>query len=194
MLIGLALTVAGVYAAAAESKKTATEEKSPPVSDVQVGEMKNIMDQITNCKQNGPSSPEELFKIISGEIQTTTRELPVQGAVTEANAKGYRIVCYQEGSETVVASTDPTLLGKHVADIKTSEGEPVRDRAVKELKKSSTDEAVFTYNAQQNTDALPVDGKVPSHTRVVLAAGRNAFKSFPRAEKKFLCTIGADAK
>ncbi len=167
-------------------------EKAPDVSSSQVDAMQQIMQKITDCQENAPGSPEELFKIISGATKTTTRELPVQGAVTEALAKGYRIACYHEGSEEVVASTDPTILGKSVRDIKTSDGRLVRDLAVEELKKSANDKAVFTYITPPKVDAIPVNGKLPTSTRVVFVAGRKAFKAF-QSDKKFLCTIGAEA-
>ncbi len=196
LLIGMALTMAG--AEAAEAKKSApakkkakteakAEVKSLPVSDTQVASMREIMGRIVHGGK--VSGPEELFKIINGQTQTTDRELPVPAAVTNAIENGLRIVCYQEGKDTVVASTDPSLLDKAASDFKTDEGKVVRDVAIEELRKSKKDEAIFTYVVQPTGDEPLVNGKPVTHGRVVVAEGRKAFPF--DSEKKFLCTAAA---
>jgi hypothetical protein len=172
----------------AAAKATVTKEKAPAVSDVQVKEMHRIMNVITKGNLSGP---EELFKIISGQTQTTERELPVPGAVTEAIEKGYRIICYQEGNDNIVAATDPTLIGTPASDHKANDNQVVRNKAIEELKRSKSDEAAFTYVVKKNTETLMVNGKPTTHNRVVVAKGRNSF-DFTRSQKKFLCTIGGD--
>ncbi len=189
LLISLALSVITVYAGSA---KNITPSKSLPVNAKQVKELQNIINELTDTSntEGSVNSPEELFKIISSEIQTTNRELPLQGTVTRAVAEGYRITCYQEGSDTVVASTDPTLLGKPASDFKTNEGESVRDRAIAEIRKNGqNDKATFTYT--QSEGSSMVDGKPIGQGRIVSVAGRKAFKGF-NSEKKFLCTVAAD--
>jgi hypothetical protein len=188
LLIGLALCTTA--ATAKTLAKVTAQEKAPVVSDVQVKEMHRIMNVITKGNLSGP---EELFKIINGQIQTTERELPVPGAVTEATEKGYRIICYQEGNDNIVAATDPTLINTPASDHKANDNQVVRDKAIEELKRSKSDEAAFTYVVKQNTETLMVNGKPTTHNRVVVAKGRNSF-DFPRSEKKFLCTIGGDVK
>lgn len=189
LLVGLALTTVGLNAAATDSKKPtsgkkATTEETLPVSDTQVDNMRDIMRRVVHG--GGVSGPAELFKIISGQSQTTDRELPVPAAVTNAIENGMRIVCYEEGNETVVASTDPALLGKPASDFKTANGEVVRDVAIRKLRESGTDEAIFTYVVHPKGDGPVVNGKTVTHGRVVVAEGRKAFPF--HSEKKFLCT------
>ena len=195
LLIGLALAGVGAHAAATDSKKPAPKEKSKveaeakslSVSITQVNNMRDIMERIAHG--NEVSSPEELFKIINGQTQTTGRELPVPAAVTNANENGLRIVCYQEESNVVVASTDPALLGKPASDFKTADGEVVRDVAIRKLRESGTDEVIFTYVVQPKGDEPLVNGKPVTHGRVVIAEGRKAFPF--KSDKKFLCTAAA---
>ena len=99
-------------------------------------------------------------------------------------------MCYEEGKDTVVASTDPTLLGKPVSDFRTNTDEVVRDTAIEKIRNSGKDRATFTYTDKPKADGPIVDGKGVSEGRIVEAAGRNAFPNF-RSEKKFLCTVGA---
>lgn len=174
---------------AASEKKTskATEEKSLIVSDTQVDNMRDIMRRVVHGGK--VSGPEELFKIINGQTQTTDRELPVPAAVTNAIESGLRIVCYQEGSDAVVASTDSALLGKSASDFRTSDGEIVRDVAIRKLRESGTDEVIFTYVVHPKDDGPLVNGKTVTHGRVVVAEGRRAFPF--HSEKKFLCTAAA---
>jgi len=175
--------------------KPAIEKSKQPslsVNPDQAKALQGIADALTDTRntQGSVSGPEELFKIINGEMQTTTRELPLQSTVTEAVAKGYRITCYQEGSDTVVASTNPALLGKPISDFKTSEGESVRDRAIAEIRKNGKDDkAMFTYT--QSDSSLVVDGKPVGQRHIVAVAGRKAFKGF-NSEKKFLCAVADD--
>lgn len=196
LLIGLASAAVGMQADASDKKtepkkaqsEVKAEVKSLPPSHTQAASMREIMGRITNGSR--VSGPEELFKMINGQTQTTDRELPVPAAITEANEKGLCIMCYHEGSETVVASTDPALLGKPASDFKTAEGKIVRDLAIEELRKNESDEAIFTYVVQPKGDEPLVDGKPVTHGRIIVAKGR---KSFPfSSDKKFLCT--ADAK
>lgn len=162
------------------------------IKSAQAEALKKIISDLTNTAnaEGSISSPEELFKAINGETQTNSRELPIQAAITSANAQKMRITCYEEGTETVVASTDPTLLGKPVSEFQTSEGKSVRDRAIEEIKThGENDVAVFTY---VQSGGPVVDGKAMGQGRAVAAAGRKAFKGF-NSEKKFLCTVAADA-
>ncbi len=186
LLINLALSLTTV---SAEHTTDSNKAASPAlaVNATQASDMDKIVDGLVSAKVSGP---EELFKIISGETQTTDRELPLQATVREAAAQKMRIMCYEEGSDTVVASTDPTLLGKPVADFKTNTGEIVRDKAIAEIRKSGGETATFTYTDQPKADGPIVDGKSISEGRIVAAAGRNAFTNF-QAKKKFLCTVGA---
>jgi hypothetical protein len=128
--------------------------------------------------------------MINGQTQTTDRELPAQGAITAATEKGMRIVCYQEGSEIVVASSDPTLLGKPISDFKTDEGKAVRDLAIEEIgkNKEEKDPAIFTYKEKSSGTESLVNGKPVAHNRVVIAYGRKAFKF--NSDKKLICTGG----
>jgi len=189
LLISLALSVATLSAAhTASDQKTASP--SLAVNATQASDINKIVDGLVSAKVSGP---EELFKIISGETQTTDRELPLQATVREAAAQKMRIMCYEEGKDTVVASTDPTLLGKPVSDFRTSTDEVVRDKAIKaiaEIKKNGKERATFTYTDKPKADGPIVDGEVVSEGRIVEAAGRNAFTNF-HSEKKFLCTVGA---
>lgn len=186
LLISLTLSVATLSAAhAASDKKTASP--SLAVNATQASDINKIVDGLVSAKVSGP---EELFKIISGETQTTDRELPLQATVREAAAQKMRIMCYEEGKDTVVASTDPTLLGKPVSDFRTSTDEVVRDKAIAEIKKNGKERATFTYTDKPKADGPIVDGKGISEGRIVEAAGRNAFTNF-HSEKKFLCTVGA---
>jgi hypothetical protein len=186
LLISLALSVATLSAAhTASDQKTASP--SLAVNATQASDINKIVDGLVSAKVSGP---EELFKIISGETQTTDRELPLQATVREAAAQKMRIMCYEEGKDTVVASTDPTLLGKPVSDFRTSTDEVVRDKAIAEIKKNGKERATFTYTDKPKADGPIVDGKGISEGRIVEAAGRNAFTNF-HSEKKFLCTVGA---
>lgn len=185
LLVGLILTIIEVHAKDTSSKPAKKSDAAVPVSGVQVDRMHGIMDKIAN---SDVSSPEELFKIINGQIQTTGRELPVPGAVTEAVENKFRIMCYQEGKEAVVASTDPTLLDKPASDFKTEEGKSIRDLAIEKIGKG--DEASFTYKESQSGPM--VDGKAISRGRVAFVKGRTAFKRFD-SDKKFLCEISAEA-
>ncbi len=192
LLISLGLSIASANAAAAKHEKSVkpTAEiaaPAPNVSDAQVNAMQEVMARIVQA--DNVSGPEELFKIINGQTQTVTRELAVQGAVTEATAKGMRIVCYQEGDETVVASSDPTLLGKPVSDFKTDEGKIIRDEAIEQIRNGKTGSATFTYREQTKDGDQLVNGKPVAHSRVVVAYGRKAFTKF-QSDKKFLCTVG----
>ena len=185
LLIGLVCCATAANAATAPAPKAAQEKAAPVVSDTQVNAMKEIMGKITRGAAGGP---EELFKIINGNKQTTDREVALspQSAVAEAAQKRYSIVCYEEGKEKIAASTDPVLLEKEVAYIKNSNGESVRDLAIKAI--GSNDEAVFTYTAQPDANAPMVNGKPLTHDVVAAAAGRNAFKDV-KSEKKFLCIV-----
>lgn len=179
---------AGKKKAAPEKKASkATEEKSLIVSDTQVENMRDIMRRIVHGGR--VSGPEELFKIINGQTQTTDRELPVPAAVTNAIESGLRIVCYQEGSDDVIASTDPALLGKPASDFRTADGEIVRDVAIRKIRESGSDEVIFTYVVHPKDDGPLVNGKAVTHGRVVIAEGRRAFPF--HSEKKFLCTAAA---
>jgi hypothetical protein len=192
LLIGLALTTVGLHADVADKKnapkiEAKSDAKSLSVSDTQVTYMREIMERIVHGGK--VSGLEELFKIINGQTQTTDRELPVQAAITEATEKDLRIMCYQEGSETVVASTDPSLLGKPASDFKTAEGKVVRDLAIEELRKSENSEAIFTYVVQPKGDEPLVNGKPVTRGRIIVAKGRQAFPFL--SDKRFLCTAGA---
>jgi len=204
-LLGLTLSTATAISAgttsthetpahhAGKSEKVESSQHSLAVNPDQAKALQNIADALTETSnsQGSVSGPEELFKIINGEMQTTTRELPLQSTVTEAVAKGYRITCYQEGSETVVASTDPALLGKPISDLKI-EGESVRDRAIAEIRKNGKDDkAMFTYT--QSDGSIVVDGKPVGQRHIVAVAGRKAFKNF-NSQKKFLCAVAAVAE
>lgn len=161
------------------------------IKAAQAEALEKIINEITNTAnaEGSIGSPEELFKAINGEFQTNSRELPIQAAITSANAQKMRLTCYEEGSETVVASTDPTLLGKPVSDFQTSEGKSVRDRAIEEIRAHGVDDkAIFTYI---QSGGPVVDGKSMGQGRAVAAAGRKAFKF--NSAKKFLCTVAADA-
>ena len=186
LLISLALSVATLSAAHTAGDKKAASP-SLAVNATQASDINKIVDGLVSAKVSGP---EELFKIISGETQTTDRELPLQATVREAAAQKMRIMCYEEGKDTVVASTDPTLLGKPVSDFRTSTDEVVRDKAIAEIKKNGKERATFTYTDKPKADGPIVDGKGISEGRIVEAAGRNAFTNF-HSEKKFLCTVGA---
>jgi len=186
LLINLALSIITVSAAHTTDSKKATSP-SLAVNATQASDMDKIVDGLVSANVSGP---EELFKIISGKTQTTDRELPLQATVREAAAQKLRIMCYEEGKDTVVASTDPTLLGKPVSDFRTSTDEVVRDKAIEEIRNSGKDRATFTYTEKPKADSPIVDGKGITEGRVVAAAGRNAFDKF-RSEKKFLCTVGA---
>lgn len=171
------------------TKEAKTAHKSLSVTSEQAKTLDSIINELTNTTNTEVSSPEELFKVINGETQTNSRELPLQGTTTRAVSQGYQITCYQEGNETVVASTDPTLLGQPVSNFKTSDGKSVRDRAIEEIRTHGRDDkATFTYT-QENGPI--VDGHKIEQGRIVAAAGRKAFKGF-NSEKKFLCTVAAD--
>ncbi len=186
LLISLTLSVATLSAAHTASDKKTTSP-SLAVNATQASDINKIVDGLVSAKVSGP---EELFKIISGETQTTDRELPLQATVREAATQKMRIMCYEEGSDTVVASTDPTSLGKPVSDFRTNTDEIVRDKAISEIKKNGKERATFTYTDKPKADGPIVDGKGVSEGRIVEAAGRNAFTNF-HSEKKFLCTVGA---
>lgn len=186
ILLALILPIAATAYAEKTQKPTASK-----VSSEEVKTLQSIVDELTNHSNTQVNSPEELFKVINGQIQTTDRELPIQATVTKAIENKLGITCYQEGSETVVASTDPTSLGKPVSDFKASEDKSIRDRAIEEIRKNGIDDkAIFTYTTQPEAGVLPVDGKQIGQSRVVVAAGRKAFKGF-NSEKKFLCTVAA---
>jgi len=172
-------------------KAKAVARKSLPIKADQAIALESIINDLTNTSntEGSISSPEEFFKVINGAIQTNSRELPLQAAVNRATAQKLRITCYQEGNDTVVASSDPTLLGKPVSNFKTNEGQSVRDRAIEEIRTHGKDDkATFTY---VEAGGPVVDGKAMGQGRAVAAAGRKAFKGF-NSEKKFLCTVAAD--
>ena len=89
----------------------------------------------------------------------------------------------------VVASSDPTLLGKPVSDFKTDEGKIIRDEAIEKIRNGKTGSATFTYREQTKDGDQLVNGKPVAHSRVVVAYGRKAFTKF-QSDKKFLCTVG----
>jgi predicted extracellular nuclease len=196
LLISLALSVATVNAgatkktvqAASTEKTSKSETTSPAVSDHQVESMRRIMEEIVHA--HNVNSPEELFKMIDGQTQTTDREQPAQGAITAATEERMRIICYQEGSDVVVASSDPTLISKPVTDFKTEEGITVRDLAIQQIaqNKSEKDPAIFTYKEKSSGNEPLVNGKPVVHPRVVIAYGRKAFNF--NSEKKLICTGG----
>lgn len=177
-----------------ETSKKVIRQKPLAVSAKQVRKVENIIDGLTNSKNTGGgiSSPEELFKVINGEYQTTVRELPTQSTVTKAVSQGLLITCYQEGNKTIVASTDPTMIGQPISSFTTSDGEPVYSLAIEEIRKnnkSGAARATFTYTPSDKSPV--VNGNPVKQGRVVAAAGRKAFKGF-NSEKKFLCTVAAD--
>lgn len=182
----------------ANASKVVSGQKSAPISEAQFSSMRDIMHQITDAKINAPGSVQELFNTINGatgQYQSNIgSESPVQGAVTGALQKGFHIVCFQEGDDKVLASTDPTLLGKLITEVKTSGGELVRDLAVNNLRASGDkDEAGFTYE-QSSNDGVLVDGKtVPGKRFIAYVVGRKVFKSFA-SDKKFLAMIIAEDK
>ena len=165
-------------AAADEDKPVAT---APAISHDKALKIKDIIDKITGNTVNGPGSPEQLFKTINGQNPTsdiTNSDTPVQSAINAAVELGCTIVCYQDGIDNPVASTDQSLLRKNVTEIKTEKGKPVRDLAVEKLRESTSDKAKFTYTNEEKTNIY------------VSAVGRSSFKeSFPDSQKKFLCTV-----
>jgi len=175
--------------------KAVSDQKSAPVSEAQFASIRDVMHQITSgTGANAPGSIQALFTIINGGAASPRQsdigmEFPVQAAITEALQKGFHIVCFQEGDDKIIASTDPTLLDTSIREFKTSSGELVRDLAVKNLKASANDEAGFTYE-QLSSEGVLVDGKpVPGKRFVAYVAGRKAFKF--DSEKKFLTLIFA---
>ncbi len=189
LLIGLALSVATVVAATKHAKAGApkvTEKAAPAptVKDTQVAEMQSITDGIL-AGAKSVSGPWEVFRFINGQeqINADKRETPLSGAITLAKAKGYTIVCYENSK--VVAATDPSLLGKDASEFKASDGKIVLDLVVENLRNSSGDRAVFTYETPGTT---LVNGKPSSHSLVVDAIGRKSFP-FPSSADKYLVMV-----
>lgn len=173
----------------AESTKVVSEKFE--VKKSQVAAMQAIADALVKGSE-ALSGPEELFKIISGEFNTNAadRSTPILDAVRMANEGKYRIVCYKEGSDEIVASTDPLLIGKHADEYKTMAGISVRNKAIEEVRASGKEQSVFTYALQSKSD-LVVNREPIMQKRVVLAIGRKGFP-FQNAEVKFVVTIGGE--
>jgi hypothetical protein len=179
------------------SEKPKMKASASPVSDKfevkksQVAVMQAIADALLKGAES-LSGPEELFKVISGDFNQTAaeRSTPILDAVRMANEGKYRIVCYKEGSDEIVASTDPLLIGKHADEYKTLSGKSVRNKAIEAVRASGKEQAVFTYALESKADVM-VNGEPIVQKRVVLAIGRKGFP-FQNAELKFVVTIGGE--
>jgi hypothetical protein len=189
LLISAAM-IGDLYAA-----EKATNTKSAKNCDSKIEVKKSQMDTLNMVAQElidgakvNASGVEELFKYINGAIQTNDRETPLLDAVNRAKEHKLRVVAYIEGNDTIIASSDPELIGKNIADFKTECGMVVRDKAIEELKKSTNGRATFTYKSNSKKDgAVTV-----VENRVVTAVGREAFENLKNSDKKFLLTIAAE--
>lgn len=188
LLTGILSTTAlvGSLHAAKKPADAAAKKETIEVKKSQMDTLQNVARDLIDAAKT-VSGPEELFKYISGETQTNDRETPIVGAINAAKAHGLRIVCYIEGNETIVAASNPELIGKPVSDFKTAEGMVVRDKSVEELKKTPK-QATFTYTRKGQMDGAAA----VVENRVVVAIGREAFDSMKNSEKKFLITISAE--
>lgn len=188
LLIGTAM-VGDLYAgkdAKTESAKNC--DSKIEVKKSQMDTLNMVAQELIDGAKVNASGVEELFKYINGSIQTTDRETPLLDAVNRAKEHKLRVVAYVEGNDTILASSDSSLIGKSVADFKTECGMVVRDKAIEELKKSKDGRATFTYKS-----SYAKDGSVTVvANRVVAAIGREAFENLKNSEKKFMITIGAE--
>lgn len=188
LLIGTAM-VGDLYAEKAAKIKSATASDSKiEVKKSQMDALNMIAQELIDGAKVNASGVEELFKYIDGAIQTTDRETPLLDAVNRAKEHKLRVVAYIEGNDTIVASSDPALIGKSVADFKTESGVVVRDKAIEELKKSKNGRVTFTYKSASEKDA----SVTVVENRVVVAIGREAFENLKNSEKKFMITMGAE--
>ncbi len=175
-----------VFSLSAENEAKYADQKVV-VDDTKLSKMNDIINRIVKNEgaEGSASGAPELFKIINGETQTTTKELPLQDAVTEATENKFRITCYDTEKKTIVASFDPTLLNKSASEIKTADGTSVLELAIKNL--NGGDKEGFTYLPNPSAKTPKVNGKKPTHGHLVVAKYSEAF------QKKFLFTIEADA-
>lgn len=190
-LIVTGLLVCGLSASNAGTDKLKVSKKNelskrPSVGKKQVASMQTFATDFIDAVKN-VSGPQELFKLVNGEYRTTSREVPITGAINSIIAAKCSIVCYEEGSNEIVASTDPALLGKSVDNFKTIDGLTVRETAISELSKAKDHRAIFTYETSPGKTI--VNGEAVTQKVVVSAIGRRAFENLQGSEKRFIVLI-----
>lgn len=182
LLAGLAFT--SISQEELLAKKPTTVQVRPEVGEKQADEVANFAKELIEAAKS-VSGPSQLFQYLNNQNNNTDSPLEIVTTISATTAGNkYRVICFQEDSDAVIASTDPTLLNVSLSHT------ALRDNAIDALRKTTDKkQAVFTY---ETTSSTIVDGKPTTKKSVAAVIGKKAFTNFAADEKKFVVVIVGD--